>query len=71
MRNRDILAIGASARGIDALICLARQFPVDFPAAVLATAHLGPCSESVLHKIRAMRPAPGPQRATSSGANSP
>jgi two-component system chemotaxis response regulator CheB len=40
MPNRDVLAIGTSAGGFDALRFLARSFPADFPAAVLITLHL-------------------------------
>jgi two-component system, chemotaxis family, protein-glutamate methylesterase/glutaminase len=40
MANRDILAIGASAGGVEALIKLARAFPADLPASVLVTLHL-------------------------------
>src|SRR5262245_66671407 len=40
MANRDILAIGASAGGVEALSFLAQNFPRDFPAAVLVTVHL-------------------------------
>ena len=40
MGNRDILAIGASAGGVEALLRLARTFPPDLPASVLVTLHL-------------------------------
>ncbi|SRR5579883_132712 len=40
MANRDILAIGASAGGFDALRFLANKFPKDFPASVLVVIHL-------------------------------
>jgi hypothetical protein len=40
MANRDVLAIGTSAGGVEALILLAKRFPRDFPAAVLVTIHL-------------------------------
>lgn len=39
MANRDILAIGTSAGGVEALLFLARHFPADFPAAILVTIH--------------------------------
>lgn len=42
MTNRDILAIGTSAGGVDALLSLARSFAPDFPAAVLVTLHIAP-----------------------------
>jgi len=40
MINRDIVAIGTSAGGVDALRFLAGRFPADFPATVLVTIHL-------------------------------
>lgn len=40
MADRDILAIGTSAGGIEALLYLAKQLPSDFPAAILVTIHL-------------------------------
>ena len=51
MSNRDVLAIGASAGGIDALVYLARHFPADFPAAIVATVHLSPYGGSSLDRI--------------------
>ena len=35
--NRDILAIGTSAGGVDALIFLAKSLPPDLPASILVT----------------------------------
>lgn len=40
MGNRDILAIGASAGGVEALTHLAAGFRADLPASVLVTLHL-------------------------------
>jgi two-component system, chemotaxis family, protein-glutamate methylesterase/glutaminase len=40
MANRDILALGASAGGVEALIVVARGLDRNFPAAVLVTIHL-------------------------------
>jgi two-component system, chemotaxis family, protein-glutamate methylesterase/glutaminase len=40
MANRDLLAIGASAGGLEALRFLLGRFPADFQAAVLVTLHL-------------------------------
>ncbi len=40
MANRDILAIGTSAGGFDALRFLAGEFPSDFPASVFVVIHL-------------------------------
>src|SRR5215472_12680956 len=53
MRNRDVLAIGTSAGGVDALRFLARAFPADFPAAVLVVIHLSPHFRSALDDILA------------------
>ena len=40
MANRDVLAIGTSAGGVEALLFLAKRFSRDFPAAVFVTIHL-------------------------------
>ena len=40
MANRDILAIGTSAGGVEAVTFLAKQFRRGFPASVLVTIHL-------------------------------
>jgi two-component system, chemotaxis family, protein-glutamate methylesterase/glutaminase len=40
MANRDIVAIGTSAGGFDALRFLAKGFDQDFPASILAAIHL-------------------------------
>jgi len=51
MANCDILAIGASAGGVEALSFLAQNFPRDLPAAVLVTMHLSNEGGSVLDEI--------------------
>lgn len=51
--NRDIVAIGTSAGGVEALIFLARRFSPDFPAAVLVTIHLPSGAHSGLDQILA------------------
>jgi two-component system, chemotaxis family, protein-glutamate methylesterase/glutaminase len=51
MANRDILAIGASAGGVEALVFLAKSFPSDLPAAVLITLHLSSQHRSVLDDV--------------------
>jgi two-component system chemotaxis response regulator CheB len=51
MANRDILAIGASAGGVEALSFLAQNFPPNFPASVLVTVHLASEGGSVLDEI--------------------
>jgi len=51
MGNRDILAIGTSAGGVEALSFLANSFRPDFPAAVLVTIHLPSQFRSPLDEI--------------------
>ncbi len=40
MANRDIVAIGTSAGGFEALLFLAKRFLQNFPASILVTIHL-------------------------------
>ena len=51
MGNRDILAIGTSAGGVEALTFLAKQFRRDFPASVLVTIHLPSRASSGLDEV--------------------
>jgi two-component system chemotaxis response regulator CheB len=51
MSNRDIVAIGASAGGVEALLHLARNFPADLPASVLMTLHLSSRIRSSLDEL--------------------
>lgn len=51
MANRNVLAIGTSAGGVEALRFLASEFPSDFPASVLAVIHLPAHYESSLDAI--------------------
>ena len=51
MPNRDILSIGTSAGGVEALLFLAKRFPSDFPAAVLVTIHLPSHARSALDQV--------------------
>jgi two-component system, chemotaxis family, protein-glutamate methylesterase/glutaminase len=51
MANRDILAIGTSAGGFEALRFLAGEFPQDFPASVLVVIHLSSQFRSALDAI--------------------
>ena len=53
MPHRDILAIGTSAGGFEALRLLARELPADFPAAILVVIHLSAEFTSGLDKILA------------------
>jgi len=51
MPNRDILAIGTSAGGVEALRFLASKFPADFPAAVFVVLHVSPHYRSQLDAV--------------------
>src|SRR5262245_64667526 len=51
MANRDILAIGTSAGGFEALRFLAGEFPCDLPASVLVVIHLSGQFRSSLDAI--------------------
>jgi two-component system chemotaxis response regulator CheB len=51
LANRDILAIGTSAGGLEALRFLASEFPRDFPASVLVVIHLSSQFRSTLDEI--------------------
>jgi two-component system, chemotaxis family, protein-glutamate methylesterase/glutaminase len=51
MGNRDILAIGTSAGGVEALVHLARELPADLPACVLVTIHMSRRHKSALDEI--------------------
>jgi two-component system chemotaxis response regulator CheB len=49
----DVVAIGASAGGVEALSKLLRALPADLPAAVLVTLHRPVARDSQLHRILA------------------
>jgi two-component system, chemotaxis family, protein-glutamate methylesterase/glutaminase len=51
MTNRDVLAIGTSAGGVEALSFLATRFPRDFPASVLVTIHVSSHHRSALDEV--------------------
>jgi len=51
MGNRDILAVGASAGGVEALMHLARGLPAELPASVLVTLHLSNQFRSSLDEL--------------------
>ena len=51
MANRDLVAIGASAGGVEALVLLCTKLPAQFPAAILVTQHLPSHANSVLDQL--------------------
>lgn len=53
LANRDIVAIGTSAGGVEALRFLAKKLPPNFPAAILITIHLPGGFRSSLDEILA------------------
>lgn len=58
MEPRDIIAIGASAGGVDAIQRLTAKFPADLPASVFITLHVSGRSQGILPDLlnkRALR----------------
>src|SRR4051812_49425227 len=51
MAGRDIIVIGASAGGVQALQELAKGLPHDLPAAVFVVVHTSPTSPGILPQI--------------------
>ena len=49
--HRDLIVVGASAGGVDALTSLVAQLPRDFPAAVCVVLHLSVGHRSWLPEI--------------------
>lgn len=50
-RNRDVVVIGGSAGGLEALMTIARGLPADFPAAVFVALHRGEAEPNLLSDI--------------------
>ncbi|MGE5293566.1 MAG: chemotaxis protein CheB [Solirubrobacterales bacterium] len=53
MANRDIITIGASAGGVEALMALAGELPADLPASVFVVQHLAPDYPSAMAELLA------------------
>jgi two-component system chemotaxis response regulator CheB len=51
MANRDIIVIGSSAGGVEALQRLCARLPANLPAAVFVVQHLSPSSRSLLPQL--------------------
>src|SRR5262245_14733826 len=53
MAGKDIIVVGASAGGVEALSGLVADLPEDLPAAVFIVLHMGPSSATALPRILA------------------
>lgn len=51
MANRDVIAVGTSAGGVEALIFLAKNISRNIPASILVTIHLPSHARSALHEL--------------------
>src|SRR5688572_13481662 len=60
-QNRDIVVLGASMGGLDALRTLVKDLPEDLPASIFIVLHLGAGSPGLLPELLSER---GPLRAT-------
>jgi two-component system chemotaxis response regulator CheB len=66
MAHRDIVVVGTSMGGVEALTSLAAQLPADFPAALFVVMHIAPDAPSVLARIL-NRSGPLPAKAAEDG----
>jgi two-component system, chemotaxis family, protein-glutamate methylesterase/glutaminase len=51
MAGHDIVVIGGSAGGVEAMRCLCSGLPKDFPAALFVVVHVSPTSRSILPEL--------------------
>lgn len=51
MAGHNIIVMGASAGGVEALMSVVKDLPVDFPAAIFITLHVAPFGNSVLPAV--------------------
>jgi two-component system chemotaxis response regulator CheB len=51
LHSHDIIVIGASAGGVEALLTVARDLPAELPAAVIVVLHVAPSGSSALAGI--------------------
>ena len=56
MQPRDIIVIGTSAGGLDALRRLTAALPADLPASVFVVQHCSPSGQSLLARISSRAP---------------
>jgi two-component system, chemotaxis family, protein-glutamate methylesterase/glutaminase len=68
MPEHDIIVIGASAGGVEAILQLASRLPPDLPAAVFVVVHISPLVRSVLPALLHKR---GPLPAAHAQDNEP